>query len=182
MPVLNEEDIKTREVLDWKGIHLLHFAGSACSQKTRIFLALKGIEWNSRPVNLSQHENYSEWFMGINPRGLVPILVDNGKVIIESNDILTYLEDKFHEPVLIPAASNQEARQLLEQEDKLHHDIRAISFRYAFPGISGRSEDLMEKYKSFGSGTVGGEPDRLDDVAPHDRGAGGVELRKRRCA
>ena len=164
MPVLNDEDIQTREVLDWKGIHLLHFAGSTCSQKTRIFLNLKGIEWNSRPVKLPQYENYSEWFLGINPRGLVPVLVDDGKVIIESNDILIYLEAKFPEPELIPAASDEEARQLLEQEDALHHDIRAISFRYAFPGVSGRSEELMENYRNFGSGTVGGKPDPQKDV------------------
>ena len=43
MVMLSEEDILTREVLDWEGIHVLHFAGSSCSQKTRIVLALKGV-------------------------------------------------------------------------------------------------------------------------------------------
>lgn len=164
MPVLNDEDIQTREVLGWKGIHLLHFVGSTCSQKTRIFLGLKGIEWQSRPVDLPRYENYSEWFMGINPRGLVPVLIDDGKVIIESNDILTYLENKFPEPSLIPSASNEEAQQLLDEEDALHHDIRAISFRYAFPGVRGRSDELIENYQKFGSGTIGGKPDPKKNV------------------
>ena len=159
MVMLKSEDILTREVLQWKGLHLLHFQGSSCSQKTRIFLALKRISWQSRPVDLPARENYSDWFMGINPRGLVPVLVDDGKVIIESNDILTYLEEKFPEPRLMPDSRDAEARALLEEEDALHLDLRAISFRYFFPGIEARPESLLEQYERSGSGTVRGVAD-----------------------
>jgi len=41
---LDITDIKTKEVLSWEGIHLLHFKGSACSQKLRIFLNIKNID------------------------------------------------------------------------------------------------------------------------------------------
>ncbi len=75
MVQLVDSDIKTREVLGWKGIHVLHFAGSSCSQKLRVFLNLKGIEWQSHPVDLPNYENMQPWFLGINPRGLVPVLV-----------------------------------------------------------------------------------------------------------
>ena len=95
MPLLLEKDIQTREVLDWQGLHLLHFASSACSQKVRIFLNLKGIEWTPHAVNLAAQKNYEPWFLGINPRGLVPVLVHDGAVYIESNDILAYLEETF---------------------------------------------------------------------------------------
>ncbi|MEM7280649.1 MAG: glutathione S-transferase family protein [Pseudomonadota bacterium] len=159
MPILEERDIQTREVLDWKGLHLLHFAGSSCSQKTRIFLQLKGIAWESHHIDLPNRENYTEWFMGINPRGLVPVLIDDGKVVIESNDILNYLEQRFPEPHLIPEARNVEAQKLLDEEDDLHLDLRAISFRYFFPGVPNRSEELLEQYQKLGSGTVGGVAD-----------------------
>ena len=159
MPVLNDEDIQTREVLDWEGLHLFHYMGSSCSQKTRIFLQLKGIDWESHHVDLRERENYTEWYMGINPRGLVPVLVDDGKVVIESNDILTYLEEKFPEPPLIPEAGNAEAQRLLDEEDALHLDLRAISFRYFFPGVPPRPMELDEQYEKLGSGTVGGEVD-----------------------
>ncbi len=159
MPILEDEDIQTREVLDWEGLHLFHFMGSSCSQKTRIFLQLKGIEWESHHVNLPERENYTEWYMGINPRGLVPVLVDDGKVIIESNDILTYLEEKYPEPPLIPEDGNAEAQILLDDEDALHLDLRAISFRYFFPGVPPRPPELDEEYENLGSGTVGGEVD-----------------------
>ena len=35
------------------------------------------------------------WFLGINPRGLVPVLVHDGAVHIESNDIIQYLDKKY---------------------------------------------------------------------------------------
>ena len=95
MVQLIERDIKTREVLGWKGAHVLFYSGSSCSQKLRIFLNLKGIPWQSHPVDLHANENFTPWFLGINPRGLVPVLVHDGAVHIESNDIITYLERTF---------------------------------------------------------------------------------------
>jgi len=105
MVQLLEQDIQTREVLHWRGIHLLHFSGSTCCQKTRIFLNMKGLDWVSHPVNLLAQENYKPWFLGISPRGLVPVLVHDGVVHIESNDILAYLEERFPTPALIPTGA-----------------------------------------------------------------------------
>ena len=156
---LVKSDLQNPEVLAWRGIHLLHFMGSSCSQKTRIFLNVKGIEWESHHVDLSKNENYTEWFMGINPRGLVPVLVDDGDVIIESNDILEYLEAKFPSPPLIPEGKETESHDLLAAEDELHLDLRALSMRYAFPGAKPRSDEALEKYESFGTGTVAGTLD-----------------------
>ena len=64
MVQLIERDIKTREVLGWKGAHVLHYSGSSCSQKLRIFLNLKGIPWQSHPVDLHANENFTPWFLG----------------------------------------------------------------------------------------------------------------------
>src|SRR5204863_9569893 len=95
MVQLVESDIKTPEVLDWKGVHVLHFMGSSCSQKVRVFLNVKGIPWESHHVDLMANENFRPWFLGINPRGLVPVLVHDGAVHIESNDIIAYWKRPF---------------------------------------------------------------------------------------
>jgi len=97
MAKLANQDIKTREVLEWNGLHVFHFPYSACSQKLRIFLNLKEAKWESHLVDLMVNENLTDHFLGINPRGLVPVLVHDGDVYIESNDILTYLESAFPE-------------------------------------------------------------------------------------
>ena len=133
MVMLQDSDIQTKEVLSWQGLHLFHAMGSTCSQKTRIFLRSKGLSWTSHHLNLANKEHLKPYFMGINPRGLVPVLVHDGKVIIESNDILQYLETTFPEPSLIPDSLSNQVSALLKEEDDLHLDIRALTMRFVFP-------------------------------------------------
>lgn len=160
MVQLVESDIRTREVLGWKGLHLFHAQMSSCSQKLRIFLNLKGIRWESHLVDLHANENLTPWFLGINPRGVVPVLVDDGAVHIESNDILTYLEEKFPEPKLIPRGQEREVAALLKHEDDLHLDLRTLSFRFVFaPEKPPKSEEDLKKYLTNGTGTVQGKRD-----------------------
>ena len=84
--ILTDEQVKTKEVRDWQGLHQLHFRGSACSQKVRALLREKGIKYKSHPVNLARNEHVSAWYLGINPRGVVPALVHDGVVHVESNE------------------------------------------------------------------------------------------------
>ena len=165
MVQLVDSDIKTREVLGWKGVHVLHFMGSSCSQKLRVFLNLKGIEWQSHPVDLPNYENMQPWFLGINPRGLVPVLVHDGAVHIESNDIIQYLEQKFSAPRLIPAGHESEVASLLHHEDDLHLDLRTLSFRFVFaPPGPPKPATALESYRANGAGTVQGAEDHEKQV------------------
>src|ERR1700681_111205 len=160
MVQLVDSDIRTREVLGWKGVHVLHFMGSSCSQKLRVFLNLKGIAWQSHPIDLPAYENMEPWFLGINPRGLVPVLVHDGAVHIESNDIIQYLERTFPTPRLIPAGHENEVATLLRHEDDLHLDLRTLSFRFVFaPPGPPKPAAALESYSNSGSGTVRGEQD-----------------------
>jgi len=164
MVQLAEADITTREVLGWKGIHVFHHPISSCSQKLRIFLNLKGIEWQSHVVDMQSKQNLTPWYLGINPRGLLPTLVHDGAVHIESNDILIYLEHIFPEPRLIPLGMEDKMAQLLRHEDELHLDLRTLSFKFVFapPGPPKSEEDLI-RYSTSGSGTVQGKRDAAKD-------------------
>ena len=165
MVQLVDSDIRTRKVLAWKGVHVLHFMGSSCSQKLRIFLNLKGIKWTSHHVDLFTNENFSPWFLGINPRGLVPVLVHDGAVHIESNDIIQYLEKTFPTPKLIPSGHENEVATLLKHEDDLHLDLRTLSFRFVFaPPGPPKPADSLKTYATNGSGTVEGLKDREKDI------------------
>jgi len=165
MVQLVDHDIKTREVRDWKGMHVLHFMGSSCSQKLRVFLNLKGIPWESHHIDLPANENFRPWFLGINPRGLVPVLVHDGAVHIESNDIITYLERAFPTPKLIPAGRENEVAALLKHEDDLHLDLRTLSFRFVFaPPGPPKSAEALQSYAANGSGTVQGLLDRDKEI------------------
>lgn len=165
MVQLADADINTREVLSWKGIHVFHHPLSSCSQKLRIFLNLKGIEWQSHVIDLQTKQNLSSWYLGINPRGLVPTLVHDGAVHIESNDILVHLERSLPEPRLIPVGMENQMTELLSHEDDLHLDLRALSFKFVFaPPGPPKSEMDLKRYATAGSGTVQGRRDAAKDV------------------
>ena len=159
---LLSSDIKTKEILDWKGVHLLNYQFSACSMKTRIYLNLKKIPFTSHQINLSAGENFSEWFQGINPRSLVPVLVHDGEVHIESNDILEYLEGCFKESPLIPENMEEKIKELLKFEDNLHVDIRNITFKFLVPRFLNKGKSVQPKAKN--KATLNGELDSMDDV------------------
>ena len=75
---------------------------SPCSQKVRIVLAEKSLDWEKRHVNLAEKENLTPEYLRLNPLGVVPTLVDGGNPVIESSIICEYLEDKFPGPELRP--------------------------------------------------------------------------------
>jgi glutathione S-transferase len=149
MVQIPSEQIKTKEILDWQGIHLIHFSGSSCSQKLRIYLNYKKIKWQSHSVNIATGQNYSNWFLGINPRGLLPVLVDDGRVIIESNDIIQYLENKFPQPTLISEDQQSSMSGALRNEDNLHIDIRNVAYKYMFGGLGAKKPENLEKFENY---------------------------------
>src|SRR5262249_20709032 len=98
-------------------------------------------------------------------RGLVPVLIHDGAVHIESNDIIQYLEKVFPTPKLIPTGHENEVAALLKHEDDLHLDLRTLSFRFVFaPPGPPKSADALTSYAENGTGTVGGLKDREKEI------------------
>jgi glutathione S-transferase len=158
-------DIATREVLGWSGVHLFHALFSSCSQKVRIVLNLKGVDWTSHVIDLGRAENMQPYYLGINPRGLVPTLVVDGEVHIESNDIITLLETLYPDPPLIPVSQHAQVAELLRHEDDLHLDLRTLTFRFMMDtSRPPRTEEALQTYATAGTGTVGGRPDEHRQV------------------
>ena len=86
---------QNKTVLDFRGLHLYHAGWSNCSMRVRMTLEEKTLPWTSHHLNTRTGEHITPEYFGINPNGLVPTLVDDGDVWIESGDIIRYL-DKIH--------------------------------------------------------------------------------------
>lgn len=108
---------KSVEALE--GLHLYHGAISNCSMRVRMTLIEKGLTWESHHIDLKKKENISDGYFGINPNGLVPTLIDNGVVHIESNDIIDYLDATYPEPSL-RADNNAEMMEWLHLAAAIH--------------------------------------------------------------
>ncbi len=84
-------------------LQLYNFPQSTCSQKVRLTLWEKQIAFLDRPVDSTRREHLSDWYLKLNPNGVVPTLLHDDAVIIDSSVIMEYLEDLFTEHPLAPA-------------------------------------------------------------------------------
>ena len=101
-----------KEVTELEGLHLYHGGMSNCSMRVRMTLEEKGLPWTSHHLDLRKAENITPEYFGIHPKGLVPTLVHDGTVIIESTDIIDYLDETFREPPLRPANEADQKKML----------------------------------------------------------------------
>lgn len=109
---------------------------STCAQKARVCLAEKGLDYTEHHLDLRSGDQQDPEYLKLNPRGVVPTLIDGQKVIRESNVILEYLDDEYPTPSLRPRDSLGKAqmRLWLKRFDEGLHDIATatISMGTAF--------------------------------------------------
>ena len=116
---------------------LFHHNSSVCAAKVRVALAEKGREWESRLMTL-KGDQFAPEYLALNPAAVVPTLVHDDAVIVESNVILEYLDDAFHDPPLRPAGPAERARMRLwmdelEQGEKgVHKAVSVLTYAIAY--------------------------------------------------
>jgi glutathione S-transferase len=88
----------------------LFFCPGACSLASHIGLEETGTPYEAKPILLPKGQQRTEDYLKINPRGKVPALSVDGKILVENTAILTYLARRFPEKKLMPADPADEAR------------------------------------------------------------------------
>ena len=88
----------------------LFFSPGACSLASHIGLEETGAPYEAKPILLAKGQQRTEEYQKINPRGKVPALSVDGKVLVENTAILTYLARRFPEKKLMPSDPAEEAR------------------------------------------------------------------------
>jgi glutathione S-transferase len=92
-------------------LKLYHAEPVANSLKSLIPLKEKGLEFESRYVDLHRFEQHEPWFTAINPEGQVPVLDHDGFIVTHTTVINEYLEDAFPDaPPLRPNEPRGNAR------------------------------------------------------------------------
>ncbi|XP_076326388.1 maleylacetoacetate isomerase-like isoform X2 [Tachypleus tridentatus] len=106
---------------------LYSYFRSSCSWRVRIALALKGIEYEYRPVNLIKAggEQHLEDFRKLNPLEKVPALVINGHTLTQSLAIINYLDEEYPQNKLLPVDPLMKA-QVNIVADTIACDIQPI--------------------------------------------------------
>ena len=154
------ENPKSPIVGKLKGVHLFHYDGAPCAQRVRFALYEKGLvrgrevkfdaqdpascegeegAWVSRQVSLVKKQHMTQTYAEIQPNLVVPALVHDGELHIESMDIVAYLDDAFGGPALLPkhdAALMADAQSLTDLGEQLHRSIRFVTFRWGLRGLA----------------------------------------------
>lgn len=130
-------------------LKLYHANHSTCSQKVRLCLAEKGLEFESQLVNLAMNEHLTPEYLKLNPNGVVPTLIHDDAVITDSGVICEYLDEVFPQIQMLPSDPAERAvvrawgRYLDEVPTAA---IRVPSFNMAFlPRYNGLDDDTFQK-------------------------------------
>ena len=78
-------------------------ANSPAGRRVRMTLLEKGMGFEIRWLNLGLMDQKQDWYLRLNPAGMVPTLMDGERVVFDSIAIIEYLDETRAEPRLVPA-------------------------------------------------------------------------------
>jgi glutathione S-transferase len=137
-------------------VELYHNDMSTCAQKVRIVLAEKGLQPLEHHLNLRAGEHNAPEYLKLNPKGVVPTLIDHGQVIVESTVICEYLDDAYPEVPLRPADPLLRARMrwwTLLPDAGFHEAVGQTCFAIAF------RHQILAKGPEVAARILAGNPD-----------------------
>ena len=107
---------------------------SSTSYRVRIALAYKELAYDAEYVSLTSMAHRSADYLKVNPQGLLPAFIDDdGTVVTQSLAILEYLDAKYPEPSLLPAALGEltyvrELSQIIACEIHPVNNVRVLNY------------------------------------------------------
>jgi len=81
---------------------LYSYFRSSCSWRIRAALAIKGVEYEYKNVNLLKGEQKGDEYKALNPQGIVPSMIVDGHLFTQSISIMEYLDEVYPDPPLLP--------------------------------------------------------------------------------
>lgn len=125
---------------------LYHAANSVCSQKVRFCLAEIGLDYETERLDLMRGDQFRPEYLALNPDGVVPTLVDDALVVVESSLICEYLDRSYNGGALMPGGADGIAvRHWLLRSIALHAAINALTFSTANRGAKFRGLTAEER-------------------------------------
>ena len=146
-------------------LRLYDHVESVCCQKVRPALFEKGVDYEKRHVALESGESQSAAFLAVNPKGMVPVVEHDGRIVTESSIILEYIDEAFEGPALMPADPYWRARRRAwarRIDDSMHTHVATISFIIAFVRAFRSTFDTPEKLAAYLNGVP--DPKYRDNI------------------
>jgi glutathione S-transferase len=135
---------------------VLHHAWrSSASRRVRLCLEEKGLAYQSHPVDLAKMEHHTPEYLKINPNGVIPALIHDGRSLYESGTICEYLDETFPEPPLRPSDAYGRAsmRNWIRHVDGLIGNLIVFNWVHSLAKTASKWSDaeLAERLKKIPS-------------------------------
>ena len=134
---------------------LHHGWRSSASRRVRLCLEEKGLSYESHHVDMAKLEHHSPEYLKINPNGVIPTLIHDGRPLHESGTICEYLDESFPDPPLRPETPYERAemRNWIRHIDGLIHNLIIFNWRHHLQKTAQQwsDEELAEKLKNIPS-------------------------------
>jgi glutathione S-transferase len=141
----------------------LYFAPGACSFVPHCLLQLAGANYEPLMVKLHKGEQNGEDYKAINPRGQVPVLVDEGQVVTQILAIILYLDQKFPDAQFLP--SNALARaKAIETLAWMNNTVHPTFTHIFMPHKYSDQLDVQAALKTFNTQTYKALLSELENI------------------
>jgi len=135
---------------------VLHHAWrSSASRRVRLCLEEKSLAYESHPVDLAKMEHHAPEYLKMNPNGVIPTLVHDGRPLHESGTICEYLDETFPAPPLRPqdAYGRAEMRNWIRHIDGLIGNLIIFNWVHSLAKTAAKWSDaeLAERLQKIPS-------------------------------
>ncbi|MCR0981133.1 glutathione S-transferase family protein [Roseomonas populi] len=136
-------------------IVLHHAWRSSASRRVRLCLEEKGLTYENRVVDMAAMEHHAPEYLRINPNGVVPTLLHDGRPLHESGTICEYLDETFPDRPLRPEDPYGRAlmRNWIRYVDERIGHLIVFNWRYRLQAAAAAlsDEELAERVRRIPS-------------------------------
>ena len=121
-------------------LQIYTISGSPYGWRATLALAAKGLEHEIIILEASKKEQKSDWYLKLNPKGTVPLLVDGDFAVRDSAAIVAYLDSKYPEPPLL-GTSPEEAGLIWQTGNEFESELWPLLSSVTGPILRGKTRD-----------------------------------------
>ena len=133
----------------------LYFAPGACSFVPHCMLQRAGAEYQPIMVKLHKGEQHEADYLAINPRGQVPVLVDDGQVVTQILAIVLHLDQKFPDAQFLPTSPLARVKAI-ETLAWMNNTVHPTFTHIFMPQKFSDQADVQANLKTFNTQTYKG--------------------------
>lgn len=142
----------------------LYFAPGACSFVPHALLEAAGATFEPVLVKLHKGEQGSPDYLALNPRGQVPVLVDDGEVITQILAIVTWLDHRFAQAGFLPREPLARVR-VLQTLAWMNNTVHPTFTHVFMPHKFASSPEAQAEIKARAAESFGGMLGEIDAMA-----------------